>query len=296
MADRCRETNGANMTGVGQRGWRRAALVAVALGAVVGGLGVTGAVIRDEPPAPGAGPTAETTSDATRYSDAVAPQGEGMEPEEAISRVLRILGSDIVTAMEPVGAAGSTWLTVYEKGDPTLPGSEVRLTWLAALAQGAVADLVRTDQVATNQVVRGSSVIVTSPSGRTRTLDGGVGYVAAGQVFDGQVDSRDDRTIVDDVDETLRSHGLSPVSVQVLHPLGPAVSVVATLSEGTEVNWTIDDLREAISGDPKAFEGLLIEIDSPSGAPLLVTGVAYRTGLGGTWFAEGQDVVFGVVV
>jgi hypothetical protein len=86
---------------------------------------------------------------------------------------------------------------------------------------------------------------------------------------------------------------LNVVSVDVLHPLGPAVAVVVELSRDTKVTWTIDELREAISGDPRAYEGVYVEIRSEAGEPLLKAGVAYRTGLGGLWFAEGQDDVFG---
>ena len=61
------------------------------------------------------------------------------------------------------------------------------------------------------------------------------------------------------------------------------------------VDWTIDDLRTAITGTPFAYEGVMITILDVTGRPLLVSGVAYRTGLGGLWFAEGQDSRFGAL-
>jgi len=48
-------------------------------------------------------------------------------------------------------------------------------------------------------------------------------------------------------------------------------------------------------GKSPVVEGLLIELDDSHGQPLLQSGVAYRTGEGGLWFAPGQDARFGAV-
>src|SRR6266568_3577748 len=58
---------------------------------------------------------------------------------------------------------------------------------------------------------------------------------------------------------------------------------------------SLDQLRTALVGASPDVEGVLIELDNSAGQPLLLAGVAYRTGEGGLWFAPGQDVRFGAV-
>jgi hypothetical protein len=48
-------------------------------------------------------------------------------------------------------------------------------------------------------------------------------------------------------------------------------------------------------GKSPDVEGILIELYDPDGQPLLQSGVAYRTGSGGLWFAPGQDERFGAI-
>lgn len=250
---------------------------------------------------PSQDPTAGTTDgDPMQWSATVAPSGPGLGSQQAIDQVLETLGSDLVTGIEPdaVPAPGNSnipGLVVQVRGDGHEPTAEMELMWLAAISGGAVADLMRTDEVTTNQLVDRLTATEQLPSGRTKGLGGGMGAVAAGQVFEAQIAQPDDDEIIDHVNETLEGFGLSPTSVTVLHPLGPAIEVVAALPEDATVDWTLDELREAISGDPRAYEGLLIEIDSSTGSPLIIGTVAYRTTEGGLWFADGQDEVFGAV-
>lgn len=51
----------------------------------------------------------------------------------------------------------------------------------------------------------------------------------------------------------------------------------------------------ALVGATPDVEGVLIQLDNPAGKPLLISGVAYRTGEGGLWFAPGQDERFGAL-
>jgi hypothetical protein len=228
----------------------------------------------------------------------VAPTGPGLDAEQAIEQVLATLGTDEVTDLEAdaVPAPGNSnlpGLVVHVSGDGREPAARARLMWLAAVAGGAVADLMRTDEQVINEIIDRLSVVERLPSGRVEDLGGGVGAVAAGQVFEAQVSEADDASITDRVVGTLQDFGLSATSVEVFHPLGPVVSVVAVLPEDASVDWTLDELREAIMGDPRAYEGLCVEIDSSTGSPLILGSVAYRTGEGGLWFADGQDEVFG---
>jgi hypothetical protein len=71
------------------------------------------------------------------------------------------------------------------------------------------------------------------------------------------------------------------------------VSVTFVVPDGATIDWTIDELRDAVAGRPTEVEGVLIELDDPGGQPLLQSGASYRDGLGGLWFAPGQDDRFG---
>lgn len=170
--------------------------------------------------------------------------------------------------------------------------SDVTATWLAELAQGAVADLMNTGRATTRAVIGGGRYDLTE-DGTTKDLGGGTGSVRSNQSFTAQQDGRSDGDIAEAIDAVLVKFGLEPQSVEVVHPLGPAVAVVATVPDGLNVTWTIGDLRSAITGDPSAYEGVEITLVSPSGSILLEEASAYRMGGGGLSFSAGQDDRFG---
>jgi hypothetical protein len=168
------------------------------------------------------------------------------------------------------------------------PG-RVQATWLGSISQGAIGELIRTDQVAINQVLGHSEIYVVSPSG-SRTLYGNLGFVATGQEFSDA--NLSDADLISRTKATLASFGLSALDVQILRPLGAAMFIRVSRPDSEDPQWTIDELLDAIGGTPRTLEGLCLEIDSTSGKPLLAGAAAYRTGLGSLWFTDGQDERF----
>lgn len=233
------------------------------------------------------------------YAGKRSDRGPGVPAQTAAELVLKAAGPDLgVTRIEVTKAPESAldptlpWIDVYIDGSSITNGGDVALTWKASLIQGAMTDLMYSEQTAANQVIGGSRIIVEDSSGAVEYLDGGGGFVATGQIFAAQADGRGMAAIKDGVSSALRLFDLRLDSLEVFQPEGPAVSMVLTLLDGAEMDWTIDQLRQAIGG--VAYEGILITIRDSQGAPVLVSGVSYRTGLGGVWFADGYDEKLGV--
>jgi hypothetical protein len=232
------------------------------------------------------------------YSDGVVdPKGGpglGLDIPSAADRVLSGEGMDAVRSVEEISLGSSP-----EEGLPRLrltiaedslegPG-RVQATWLGSISQGAIGELIRTDQVAINQVLGHSEIYVVSPSG-SRTLYGNLGFVATGQEFSDA--NLSDADLISRTKATLASFGLSALDVQILRPLGAAMFIRVSRPDSEDPQWTIDELLDAIGGTPRTLEGLCLEIDSTSGKPLLAGAAAYRTGLGSLWFTDGQDERF----
>jgi len=225
-----------------------------------------------------------------------------MAVRQAISHVLSgMRGSGIASATSSTASSNSAssqgaapWLEIRVDSSTLADGGGVPLLWAANLMRGAVADLTGTGQAATNQEVGGADVIWNGPNGASQDLPEGTGEIAAGQMFPAQSNGESDAAIVASADKVLADYGLSPVSAQVYRPLGPALSVVATIPDDADVDWTLDQLRVALIGDPPSMEGIYLEIDSAAGSPLVRTDVSYRTASGGVWFAPGQDTRFGI--
>jgi hypothetical protein len=138
-----------------------------------------------------------------------------------------------------------------------------------------------------------SSAIAVGPDkdGRPMTTSLGVGAVSLGQ----DVGSADDSALTARVTDVAQSHGLRIAVLRVLHPLESALSVTFVVPDGATIDWTLDALRTSLAGTPPDLEGLFIELRDSDGRPLLQSGVAYRIGEGGLWFAPGQDSRFGAV-
>lgn len=228
---------------------------------------------------------------AGNYSSGHFVTGQGLTGAQAMARVLAGFAGTPVRKITIGGAkvtngpTDAPWVTVNVAGvDPT----GVEANWLGALAQGAVADLMRRGEPTTQAVIGGGEVVGPNNSGQSVSTVLGTGFIAGGQQFaspnDGLLRSR--------INEVALTFGLKVRALTILHPLESAISVSFTVPDNAKVSWTIDQLRAAVEGTPRTVEGSLIQLYSTSGELLLSSGAAYRTGLGGLSFAPGQDERF----
>ncbi len=227
---------------------------------------------------------------------------------------------DITTTSTPSGL--SVAVTLSRNDD------RVADVWLADIAVGAVAELVHSNQGVANDLIASATAMSSAcepPAGAgpgTRlphlyrhgledhpegvehgrwvgpgeggdsiTTNLGVGAVRLGQVFGSPSDS----ALAAHVADVARRHGLEVGDLQVLRPLESALRVTFVVQTDATIDWTVDELRTALVGQPPDVEGILMELDDSDGQTLLQSGVAYRTGEGGLWFAPGQDERFGAV-
>lgn len=220
--------------------------------------------------------------------------GLALDIPSAVRRVLAGAGMEAVRSVEEIAPgsgpeAGLPRLRITITQDSLDGPAGVFAPWLSSVAQGAIGELVHSNQAAINQVLGHSETIVVLPS-RTSTLDGNLGFVATDQHFSDS--DLQDAEIIRRTNAVLDSFGLTVLEVRVLRPLGADLVVRASIPDGEDPDWTIDELLDAIGSNPRTVEGLYLEIDSTEGLPLLVSGSAYRTGLGIYWFTDGQDVRF----
>lgn len=214
----------------------------------------------------------------------------GLEPHAAVARVLASLGDPMVQGVDVIPAPG-----VYGCGSPCL---RVRLNsnadhgvhevWLGQLIEGAVGELVRTNNQKTLAEVLGAEVVTPTRRGHLVTTPLGMGYSPLGHRFNSPSDA-DLRRRVAEVADT---YGLTVDTVELLHPLDSALAVTFTVPSGA-VAWTLYQLTNDLLGSPIDVEGLSIQLNAPSGRPLLRVANGERAKGGGGWFAPGQDDRFG---
>lgn len=209
-------------------------------------------------------------------------------PSDAAVQVMKDLSGQpqlagLTTRSTPSGLQVVVTLTRNDDG--------VLDVWLADLAVGAVAERSHTDQAVASDLVSSATVVGPGKGGDMVTTSLGIGAVRLGQVFGSPGDS----ALTASVADVAERHGLTVADLQILHPLESALSVKFVVPDGAKIDWTIDGLRTDLVGKPPVVEGLFIELDDSHGQPLLQSGVAYRTGEGGLWFAPGQDRRFGAV-
>jgi hypothetical protein len=207
---------------------------------------------------------------------------------DAAARVMKDLSGEpqlagVTTESTPSGLQVVVTLTRNDDGVPDV--------WLADLAVGAVAERSHSDQAVANDLVSSATAVGPGKGGEPVTTYLGVGAVRLGQVFGSPSDS----ALTAQVADVAKTHGLTVAELQILHPLESALSVKFVVPDGATIDWTIDQLRTDLVGGSPDVEGVFIELDDSHGQPLLQSGVAYRTGEGGLWFAPGQDARFGAV-
>lgn len=87
----------------------------------------------------------------------------------------------------------------------------------------------------------------------------------------------------------LRDFGLTPTSIRVLHPLGPALFVEARTDDPALVDGRMGELETALEGSRSSgLDGMYVAVDGPDG-PLFRGEGAARIAEGGQWFADGFD-------
>jgi hypothetical protein len=223
-----------------------------------------------------------------QYSKDDVGTGRGLTGSEAVTQVLAGIGGDTLVRDATVqsGEDGCTITVDLSQND-----EEVSEVWIADLVTGAIAELMRTDETTTSTEV--ANAVATGPdhAGEELSTNLGIGAVRLGQVFNSPSDS----VLISHVQDVAKQFGLTVSEMQVLHPLESALIVTLVVPDTSQVDWTVDQLRSAIVGDSPDVEGILLELDDSQGNPLLRSGVAYRTGEGGLWFAPGQDATFGAV-
>jgi len=209
--------------------------------------------------------------------------------QQARQRVLAGLAGTAITSI----SIGQSALDQARAGiEVNVQGLDPRSTegdWLANIALGAMSDLMRSSEAATQEVVLGGGVTGTNADGTSSRADLGVGYVAAGQLFA----SPSDAALRQRVERVARDFGLTVRSLNILHPLNSAIMVSFTVPTDGDVPWRLHDLETALTGEPSVVEGFFIALYSSNGECLLTAGQALRAGSGGLWFADGQDGRFG---
>jgi hypothetical protein len=81
---------------------------------------------------------------------------------------------------------------------------------------------------------------------------------------------------------------LTPTTVRVLHPYGPALFVEARTDDASSVSGRMGDLESALDPDDSGLDGMYVEVSGPDG-PLFRGESARRIAEGGQWFARGFD-------
>ena len=228
------------------------------------------------------------TGDPVAYASVTqAPTTAPPSLDDAAGQVLRGLGGTNVQGVQASSSPTGLVVTVALAGN----NDDVPNIWLADLAVGALGELMRTNQAIISQEIASASAVGLGSSGAQVTSDLGLGAVRLGQVFD----SPSDAVLTSQVNIVAQEFGLKVSSLSILHPLESALRVTFIVPDSATINWTIDQLRTALVGASPDVEGVLIELDNSAGQPVLLSGVAYRTGEGGLWFAPGQDARFGAV-
>ena len=221
-------------------------------------------------------------------STPLASLSANVTASDATAQVMRGLSGQpqlagLTTKSTPSGLQVVVTLTRNDDGVPDV--------WLADLAVGAVAERSRSDQVVASDLVSSATAVGPDKGGNPVSTSLGVGAVRLGQVFGSPSDS----ALTAQVAGVAKTHELAVAELQILHPVESALSIKLVVPDGATIDWTIDQLRAELVGKSPNVEGIFIELDDSHGQPLLQSGVAYRTGEGGLWFAPGQDARFGAI-
>jgi hypothetical protein len=197
-----------------------------------------------------------------------------------------LTGADLATAR--AGYPGR-WLFTEITCASTQNGAIIPAEWQADLAQGAIAERTATTGDL-RDAVSGAQMRVTLANGSTITVLGGAGDVATGQHF---ATPPNDPAAILYARKTLAAFKLRPVSMRVFHPLGDALSVVATVNDLRTVAGRFDAIQDALLGARARYEGLYLELRTVTGTVVARSSVSLRTGAGRLWVRPGLPVDLG---
>ena len=197
-------------------------------------------------------------------------------PEEAIAQTLAGLSNVIRSAKlgsQPSDGSfpNGVWLHIEVASENQMEGE-----WEATLLAGAVADRTAGRRFLAS-VIKGYIVDYVPSNGseptgqRTNELD------VAGERFRPPGDDNKIKRVTAD---TLVRFGAQPVSIEVLHPLGAALKVVATIATPEAMNGRLAQLQTALIGTPTQYEGVYLEVRLPDGSPIAKLWTTYRDPVG----------------
>jgi hypothetical protein len=185
---------------------------------------------------------------------------------------------------------GPLWAYATIAGSRDLRTHDMTGEWEARLAQGAIAERCSLGLAELQKAVAGGT---TRYATGTHPLAGeGSGYSRAGRVLGAQASGEPDARIIAEAERVLGEHGLTPRTVRVLHPLGPALLVEASTDDVASVTGRVPAIENELDGggwgSHPRFEGVYLALDGPEG-PLIRTGGATRAAGGFAWTAPGFD-------
>lgn len=185
---------------------------------------------------------------------------------------------------------GPLWTYATIAGSRDVRTHDLTGEWEARLATGAIAERCSLGLTELQKAVAGGSVHYTT--GTHRFAGGGSGYARSGQVFGAQASGESDAEIIAQAQQVLGDYGLTPVTVRVVHPLGPALLVEASTDDVGSISGKVPEIENALDrgdwGDDPEFEGLYLALDGPDG-PLIRSGATTRDAGGFGWTSPGFD-------
>jgi len=191
----------------------------------------------------------------------------GLDPSEFVS---------VTLGPPPTGSErNGNWLYLKLAVPSSDSNNDTQQLWEADLLQGDLAELIGSDSDLGNSIA-GSTIQLDGSDGSTAEAPSGSGDIARGQVFRTLASPAQ---LVTDAMETIRSFGLQPNEVRLLHPLSYALSVIATVPDLSKTDNLATRLSSALLGSPYEFEGLYLELRDPSGSVLFQGSSAFRSGV-----------------
>jgi len=226
------------------------------------------------------------------------PADAATAAQQIVTDVRDRLGlSDVVSTQVgsgPANGRSGPWFYATVSCPSNSDGQCVHAIWEADLIQGATAERMNwssADNLA--NVLVGSSITASLPDSSQVSEGGDQGNVSASQQF--ADDDASDAAIEADVRNVITGSGLTVSALQVLHPLGAAIYVVAQLpAKGMPQGETAGGIVQSLLGDPVKYEGYYVELDTAAGRPVIRTAADFRTGAGHLWFDPAYASVTGV--